>query len=143
MLSDIPNANILCMPNDVEKKKEIDVTLGANIYDLLKNQFFMETSIGSLIETTIVKIIKDYNNYENGTLDERNKIKEKYVANKSFYYKLLLNISDSYFKSLLSDVFAEFYNTENIDEEIKEQEKKLADLRTKKKALQEYEKNLL
>lgn len=141
MLSDIPTENVLALEygsinNDFSK------TLGANIYDLLKNQFFMESAIGSLIEEKIIEIIQDYNLFNESNEDVRNKIIIKYTVNKTFYNRLLSDISDAYFKSLLEDIYSVFYKEDNIDDEIAKQEKLLFELKEKKR-LQDHEKNVL
>ena len=141
MLSDIPTENVLALEygsinNDFSK------TLGANIYDLLKNQFFMESAIGSLIEEKIIEIIQDYNLFNESNEDVRNKIIIKYTVNKTFYNRLLSDISDAYFKPLLEDIYSVFYKEDNIDDEIAKQEKLLFELKEKKR-LQDHEKNVL
>lgn len=141
MLSDIPIDNVLALEHG-SKNIDFSKTLGANIYDLLKNQFFMESSIGSLIEEKIIEIINDYNLFEESNKKTKNTIIEKYQGNKNFYKKLLSNLSDSYFRPLLEDIFFEFFKENNIDDEIARQEKLLFELKEKKR-LQNHEKNVL
>lgn len=47
ILSDIPLHNILCMENG-EVKNKLNKTFGANVYDILNNQFFMEQFVGAI-----------------------------------------------------------------------------------------------
>lgn len=59
MLSDIPKSNILWLKPD-EKKVNLDnQTFGANIYDLYKNDFFLNSFMGEFAKSEIDKLIKE------------------------------------------------------------------------------------
>ena len=59
MLSDVPQSNILWLKPD-EKKVNLDnQTFGANIYDLYKNDFFLNSFIGEFAKSEIDKLIKE------------------------------------------------------------------------------------
>ena len=59
MLSDVPQSNILWLKPD-EKKVNLDnQTFGANIYDLYKNDFFLNSFMGEFAKSEIDKIIKE------------------------------------------------------------------------------------
>ena len=92
MLSDIPFSNVLSVQNDnssinlIPKKEK---TFSANIYDLLKNQFFLDAPVGCIAEVIFNKIIEDYNKKEPV---------EEYSKNIDFYNWLIEQIGDEYFK---------------------------------------------
>lgn len=59
MLSDIPKSNILWLKPD-EKEVNLDSqTFGANIYDLYKNDFFLNSFMGEFAKSEIDKLIKE------------------------------------------------------------------------------------
>lgn len=58
ILSDIPKDNLLIMDNGNSRREEYLKTFGANIYDMLKNSFFLQgTPIGSYAQWVITRII--------------------------------------------------------------------------------------
>lgn len=61
ILSDIPTQNILCMENG-EIKNILKETFGANIYDILNNQFFMNKFVGDIAYDKIQEWIDIINN---------------------------------------------------------------------------------
>ena len=61
ILSDIPTQNILCMENG-EIKDILKETFGANIYDILNNQFFMNKFVGDIAYDKIQEWINIINN---------------------------------------------------------------------------------
>ena len=92
MLSDIPSSNVLSIQNGNSKNYLIptkEKTFSANIYDLLKNQFFLDAPVGCIAEVIFNKIIEDY---------KKNKPLEKYSKNIDFYNWLIEQIGDEYFK---------------------------------------------
>ena len=88
ILSDVPIQNLL-MLEDGEKKdnKVTEQTFGANIYDLLKNQFFMSAPVGEIARIRINKIIE----YANS-----NSISEELD-----YNKIVELLGDSYMRNSL------------------------------------------
>lgn len=101
MLSDVPEANILALNEGKNDKSFECKTLGANIYDLLANQFFMESAIGSRVEGFINEIISDYNLYKNE--ESKEKIIKKYKDN-NFYKKFVEEIGDEYLRNVIYDM---------------------------------------
>lgn len=98
MISDIPMNNVLCLKDGLPDKEVLGKTLGANIYDLLKNQFFMESSIGGVSEKIINNIINLYG--------ERNKNgAKKYEISKEFIRQFINKIGDAYLKGALESMF--------------------------------------
>lgn len=100
MLSDVPSSNILCLNNGYPETKFLQKTLGANIYDLLKNQFFMDSSIGGVPEKIINEIIDLY---------EGNKEKNINTTNEeiSFYRQFVQEIGDEYLVDSLGSMLSE------------------------------------
>ena len=93
ILSDIPNSNILALKEGKRESFKTN-TLGANIYDLLNNQFFMDSAIGSHVEEIIKEIIKDYYLFQEDD-SKKEEIKNKYLntdseAGNNFYDTLML-----------------------------------------------------
>lgn len=95
ILSDIPTDSILAL-EDGNVSDKLNKTLGANIYDLLANQFFMTSTIGETSKILIEKII---NNCKS----------EKYCIDNDFdFYKKFINkLGDNYLKSVLLDMINE------------------------------------
>lgn len=73
---------------------KLNKTLGANIYDLLKNQFFMSSTIGENSRKIIEKMIaKDF------------KIENKYIkTGYNFYNEFIENLGDDYFQAYLCKI---------------------------------------
>lgn len=87
MVSDVPSNNILRLL-DSNKKIETGKTFSANIYDLLKHQFYLNAPVGGVAEQIFNSIIKDYKN--NNVLE--------YKKFSSFYTQFVNEIGDEYFK---------------------------------------------
>lgn len=132
ILSDIPNRNILALK---EGKRETfnTSTLGANIYDLLNNQFFMESAIGSHVENAINDIIKDYYNFqETKSKKRRTEIKNKYTKSENdfnYYDELINQIGDEYLHETLFDMIDQIREIPFRERRIKEYENKIERLK--------------
>ncbi|MBQ8680642.1 MAG: hypothetical protein IJ530_12945 [Treponema sp.] len=103
MLSDIPNTNIIALENGKRKENLSFKTLGANIYDLLKNNFFMTSAIGNQTEHNITNFILYYNKSRKNKNFHSNEIEE------AFYKKLIDSIGDDYLHSKLKDMFLQIF----------------------------------
>lgn len=104
MLSDIPNTNIIALENGKRKENLSFKTLGANIYDLLKNNFFMTSAIGNQTEHNITNFILYYNKSRKSKNFHSNKIE------KAFYEKLIDSIGDDYLHTRLKDMFLQIFS---------------------------------
>ena len=92
ILSDVPVQNLLVLENGEKKLNKLhEQTFGANIYDLLKNQFFMSAPIGEIANRKINEIIEDANSSEFSVNDN------KLEAHLDFVRKL----GDSYLRNTL------------------------------------------
>ena len=58
ILSDIPESNVLYLGR--EEASTVGNTFGANIYDLLRDSFFLKSDIGELAHSKIDEMIKLY-----------------------------------------------------------------------------------
>lgn len=75
ILSDIPSSSILMLKDGIEYiNEEPSETFGANVYDLLNSQFFMERFIGEFAQAKLNNLIKLINVYRNNPKD---KVREK------------------------------------------------------------------
>lgn len=128
MLSDIMHTNIIYL----EKNEKIEntyksintiKTFGANINDLLINNFFMENIVGEFATKRINQIIKDLSDGNNGNLDRR------------FIKKNIELIADDLIRNKLMEIYINRFGRDNeeIDKEIMLYEQKIARLRRMKK----------
>ena len=89
ILSDIPSQNILMLKDGKKCEAPNSQTFGANIFDLMRNQFFMSSPIGEIAREKINSIITYANN---GVYD-----KDKHDQ----YEKTVKLIGDSYLNKTL------------------------------------------
>ncbi|CEO34668.1 Predicted ATP-binding protein involved in virulence [[Clostridium] sordellii] len=128
MLSDIMHTNIIYL----EKNEKIEntyksintiKTFGANINDLLINNFFMENVVGEFASKRINQIIKDLSDRKNANLD------------KKFIKKNIDLIADDLIRNKLMEMYKNRFGRDNeeIDKEIMLYKQKIAILRRMKK----------
>lgn len=134
MLSDIPDSNILAL-NDGKRDASFESkTLGANIYDLLSNQFFMESAIGAHVEKIINEIIDDYNKLKNSNCETAKELREKLVKkyeNKSganFYVKFAKEIGDEYLRDVIQDMILQMQGKDYRERKIESYKQKIEQL---------------
>lgn len=103
IISDVLKTNILALENgDVSEK--LNQTLAANIYDLLGNQFFMDSYIGECSKNCIEAFIKEY------------KEKEFFdTQTYTFYKKFIQNIGDEYLGPTLTIMLEERNNGSSFE----------------------------
>ena len=78
-------------------------TLGANIYDLFKKQFFMTSSLGKISCDLFNEIISDYYTFQDNLNENGDKIKiqdlyTKYINKIEDYKNLISHIGDDYYQ---------------------------------------------
>ena len=112
MLSDIPNSCITALENGCRKEELGFRTLGANIYDLLKHRFFMDSTIGAQTEKKISSFIKYYNDFVN----KKGKFKKDPVK-ESFFEELINSIGDEYLYKTLNDMLQQIQKVSFKDRE--------------------------
>lgn len=130
ILSDIPNSNILSLkdgyPTDINLSNTN--TFGANIIDLLSNEFFLEEGvIGKFAQEKIQDVI-NYINYE----DKRNEI--KWITSKKVAKDFIEIIGEPYLREKIMDMFINTFE-EFKDDEILILEERIKSLRSKKNRL--------
>lgn len=86
IVSDVPKENVLALENGKCKKMN-EQTYCANIYDLLKNSFFLEYPMGEAARRKLTDIVRAFN-------DNNVELKEKICNNADFY---------TYLKSIIAD----------------------------------------
>ncbi|UUC44714.1 AAA family ATPase [Flavobacterium cerinum] len=69
ILSDIPNQNILRIEEGKPSSKQFEQTFGANIHDLLANDFFLNGFMGEFAKNCILKLIEKINKLKDNQLD--------------------------------------------------------------------------
>ena len=128
LLSDIPESNILYLKDgDIYQNKD-KYTLGANIYDLLKNQFFMNHTIGANSNNVVQNFLK--------------KVQKQRISGKEldFYEKFINNIGEEYLNTVLKNMLDKFKAESSFKErKRKDLERRLNRLKQKEK---EYENEL-
>lgn len=125
ILSDISGNSILAL-EDGTVSKELNDTLGANIYDLLENQFFMSSTIGEMSNLYIDKIINDCN--EKDILDEQTY---------NLYIKFITLLGDSYIKNILEKKLNQKRSKNDIQKQIEYYNEKINQLKLLEKTKNE------
>lgn len=93
ILSDVPSQNLLMLEDgEIRHNKITEQTFGANIYDLLKNQFFMNAPIGEIARLKMNEIIEYANCKDKNGIDD-NKI--------DHYLEVVEKFGDSYLRNTL------------------------------------------
>lgn len=134
MLSDIPDSNILALKKGERDSRDLlQKTFCANYYDLLKNQFFLKSSIGGISETVINKIIDVYDLYneniellekedltdeENAIIKKNRTIITEYSDKQVFYNQIIDFIGDDYLHKTLKNMHKLITNYEKLEREI-------------------------
>lgn len=133
IISDIPSQNIMFI-DDSAKKEEI-LTFGANIHTMLKDSFFLTSTIGEFAKDKINKIfdkLKDIEEFKNKSkyFNEKDEIKDtinmigdELIKNKllKLYYKCFNNVNDELSNiqnklfNIIDNTEMDFINTNNLD----------------------------
>ena len=161
IISDIPHTNLLCLKEGERVKDVISKTLGANFYDLMQNQFFMESTIGAVSENMINTIIKDFYdfiNLEPTKKEEKESIQKKYLPKstenqksnetietndnndskpENYYITFINNLADDYLRKTFQNMVATILGEDYYERREKELETKIEEL----KKLKESEKS--
>lgn len=115
LLSDIPKSNILYMTKDNELPK--GETFGANIYDLLNQQFFMNNTIGEFAAEKIHEVVRLYR-MDNKSEKREKSFKEDYDR----LIELCKIISDEYLKKVVLQMVTEMALQYGVEEPLAEPE---------------------
>lgn len=130
LLSDIPKSNILFLKEGEVANKDVKgETFGANVFDILKNGFFLDTSVGDFFINKTQSIIDEINNKKNNKLFLSNKrYKELSEITKMMGEPLL----QSKIQSMLDEVFFDKGNIDELNDEINHLENRLKGLKERK-----------
>ena len=106
LISDIPSNCILALDNG-SIKNEQQKSFCANYYDLLKNHFFLSSTIGGIAEKNINKIIESFKiskrlreSSESISIQDEKKL-EAYKNTEKYYKQLIDAIGDEYLHKIL------------------------------------------
>lgn len=121
ILSDIPKSNILMLETDIETGKSMSIenseqTFGANVHDLLHNEFFLKTTfMGEFAKKEINDLILHLTGAESEKKWDKDSARN-----------FIEIIGEPYLKSDLLDLYHQFYliNKNDIDREIEILQKK-------------------
>lgn len=134
MLSDISASNILALEEGKRNTSFESKTLGANIYDLLSNQFFMKSAIGAHVEKIVNEIINDYNKFKHNNCEPTEGLKEKYEnkGGENFYVKFAKEIGDEYLRDVIQDMILQMQGNNYKERKIETYKSKIERLENKK-----------
>ena len=118
LLSDIPADHVLYMTKDEDLPD--NRTFGANIYDLLNQQFFMNNTIGEFAAQKINDVETLYCMKKHSSQRER-QFREKYDS----YVGLYKLIGDDYLRKTVLQMVSELSRQYNMDEPIDQEEARL------------------
>lgn len=106
ILSDIPSSSILCLNDGKQEIDELENTFGANIHDMLKNRFFLDSTIGLIAQKNINDLIDEYHDYLNlgDCKTERNKYWDEYAKKRDHYSYVANIVADEYLRKLLKSI---------------------------------------
>lgn len=123
ILSDIPNTNVLKLKNGIPKEYDVkDQTFGANINDILSNEFFLHNGlIGDFAKEKIQDVIEYINN-------EKNRKEKVWITSAEVARRLINQIGEPYLSDKLNDMFLDSF-PEFKDDEIQKLEQKLRQLK--------------
>ena len=133
VLSDIPTQNVLPLRNGKPAVREL-LSFGANIHDLLDSNFLMEKgSKGLFAEWVIKEVVKALAIYEKGNT-ERSHDENVFIQNypKQTLHKLIMTIDEPIVRSLIMKRYHEVFEQLNDDEEIRELEARLNELKSRR-----------
>lgn len=129
ILSDIPNGNILYLKKGKPEDKKDNKTLGANIHDLLANEFFMENGfMGEFSKQRIKSIIKN--------IRPDNDLFDGYVPewNSETIEQIILSVGEPLIRQSLMDMYREKYKPKEITDIERQIERLQKQLKDKKEA---------
>ncbi|GAA3773200.1 AAA family ATPase [Flavobacterium ginsengiterrae] len=113
ILSDIPNENILRLEDGFPSLRNFDPTFGANIHDLLANDFFLKGFMGEFAKSYITKLIRKIEKTQTAQLS-----KKKYNAYLDKINLIGEAVIRNSLKSLLDKKFKDYIDWERRLEEV-------------------------
>jgi hypothetical protein len=112
ILSDIPETNILFLTKDKsERSGAPQLTLGANIYDLLKGGFFLEYAMGDFVQTKLQDFINLYHK------SDPTKQRDLFLAKRDEYAFTIAHLGEDYLRQSFQTMFEELSLKYNLQDE--------------------------
>lgn len=106
ILSDIPEPNILFLHREDENiEVEPGRTLGANVYDLLRNGFFLDYAIGDLVQMKLQEIMDVY--YMGKDEKEKEKQRMTFIKKKAEFKYTIDHLGEEYLRRNFLRMFEE------------------------------------
>ena len=97
ILSDIPEPNILFLHRGDENiEVEPSRTLGANVYDLLRNGFFLDYAIGDMVQMKLQEIMDVY--YMGKEEEEKEKQRMSFIKKKAEFKYTIDHLGEEYLR---------------------------------------------
>lgn len=126
ILSDIPNQNVLSLSTE-NNEVEVQQTFGANIHDLLIDNFFMSSTIGEYAQSKIKEIVDFYYEVKSSDFEDK-ELKEEYKSKRQRFHYIVDVLGDEVIKSILKNHvdYIEFHlGVDNQKDRIKELEEEI------------------
>ena len=106
ILSDIPSQNILkLIDGEPQQYDENEQTFGANIHDLLANDFFLSDTTGEFVTSKVNSIINFYYKVCKADKDEILNLKKEFILSKPNFEFIINNIGEKVTKAILNNHF--------------------------------------
>jgi predicted ATP-binding protein involved in virulence len=104
ILSDIPSSNILkLIEGKPQPFKENEQTFGANIHDLLANDFFLSDTMGEFANSKVNEIIIFYYKVCKADINSIISLKEEFNLKKPIFEYIINNIGEKVTKEILTN----------------------------------------
>jgi predicted ATP-binding protein involved in virulence/polyhydroxyalkanoate synthesis regulator phasin len=134
LLSDIPKNNILFLhEGSVANKQVKGETFGANVFDILKNGFFLDVSVGDFFLRKMQSIIDEVDCHKKNSSSLSN---DRYNELSAIVKLIGEPLLQDKIQSMLDDVFFDKNNIDELDDKIRKLENKLGELKDKKENMQ-------
>lgn len=117
ILTDILKQNVLCIEKGKVKNENVFHTFGANVYDILKESFFLKKgAIGTISQKFISKIVDELKNMQESSCD------------KDILYDKIMLIDEPIVRHLLMDKYKHIFKQFDKEKQIKYLQKQIEDL---------------
>lgn len=129
ILSDIPRQNILVLEKGKPKPITFN-TLGANIHEMLANDFMLDFTVGEIVKKKIDSFLTEYSKFKT---DKNYKTDKNEFLTKNNIEFLVSNMGDGYLKSMLKGYYDEMMisTPDGLSKLIEERRKELKGLEEK------------
>ena len=124
ILSDIPETNVLYL--GTEEGHTPGKTFGANIYDLLKDSFFLDLDIGDVAQTKIDELVGLYQ------AEKSNKAEKRFLEQYDEMEYIIRHMGEDYLRKSYEYMFVELqkrYVPDRMKQQVREQLERLEEER--------------